>query len=55
MTSGIAQYSVDALPGILATHAVDVFVGSAAELSFAQARRIPARSAHDFVAFTEVS
>jgi glycosyltransferase involved in cell wall biosynthesis len=49
VTSGIAQYSVDALPGVLAAHAVDVFVASAAELSFAQERHLPARSAHDFV------
>jgi glycosyltransferase involved in cell wall biosynthesis len=49
VTSGVARYSVDALPGVLAAHAVDVFVASAAELSFARARQLPARSAHDFV------
>ena len=49
ITSGVAQYSVDALPGVLAVHGVDIFVASAAELSFAQARTLPAHSAHDFV------
>jgi glycosyltransferase involved in cell wall biosynthesis len=49
VTSGVAQYSVDVLPGVLPTHEIDVFVASAAELSFARARHLPARSAHDFV------
>jgi glycosyltransferase involved in cell wall biosynthesis len=49
VTSGVAQYSVDALAGVLPAHDVDVFVASAAELSFAHTRHLPARSAHDFV------
>ena len=47
--SGVARYSVNALPAVLAAHAVDVFVATAAEMAFAQTRHMPARSAHDFV------
>jgi glycosyltransferase involved in cell wall biosynthesis len=47
--SGVAHYSLDALPGIAADHAVDVFVASAAELACARTRQIPAHAAHDFV------
>jgi glycosyltransferase involved in cell wall biosynthesis len=49
IASGVAQYSVDALAGVVTAHDVDVFVASAAELSFAHTRHLPARSAHDFV------
>jgi glycosyltransferase involved in cell wall biosynthesis len=49
VTSGVAHYSLNALAGIVPAHSVDVFVASAAELSFARANQIQACSAHDFV------
>jgi glycosyltransferase involved in cell wall biosynthesis len=48
VASGVAHYSMDALPAVLAAHAVDVFVASDAELSFAHARQLPAHSVFDF-------
>jgi glycosyltransferase involved in cell wall biosynthesis len=47
--SGIAHYSAGVLPGLLAAHAIDVFVATPAEIAAAETRGLPARSAHDFV------
>jgi glycosyltransferase involved in cell wall biosynthesis len=47
--SGIAHYSAEVLPSLLTTHAIDVFVASAAEIATAEGLRLPARPAHDFV------
>jgi hypothetical protein len=47
--SGIAHYSAEVLPSLLTTHAIDVFVASAAEITTAEGHGLPARPAHDFV------
>ena len=47
--SGIARYSAEVLPALLTTHAIDVFVASAAEIATARTRGLRARPAHDFV------
>jgi glycosyltransferase involved in cell wall biosynthesis len=49
VTSGVAHYSMDALPAVRAAHAVDVFIATGDELSYARARHLPAHSAHEFV------
>jgi glycosyltransferase involved in cell wall biosynthesis len=48
VTSGIADYSADVLPAIGASHAVDVFVASAAERSWHAPAGVRVLDAHEF-------